>query len=101
MRTGAEISPFLRAKAACSKGATSSPGPTKPRSPPWTALALSSEISRASLAKSSPPFARLMTSSTFAFAAFSASLPPTGGTRTSTWATRRRFGSSNSAACSW
>jgi len=27
-------------------------------------------------------------------------LPPTGGTRTSTWATRRRFGCSNSAACS-
>src|SRR5262249_50545098 len=76
------------------------PGPTKPRSPPCTALALSSATSRASLPKSSPARARLITSATLAFAALSASLPPTGGTRTSTWATRRRRGSSNSEPCS-
>src|SRR5207253_6691548 len=67
---------------------------------PCPAVAVSSEISLASLPKSSPAFTRRMASAILALDLFSASLPPVGGTRTRMCAVLSRFGRSNSAPCS-
>jgi hypothetical protein len=99
--TTAETSPGLRAKAACSNSGGIWRRPKGLSSPPFPALAVSSDDCLARAAKSLPARTRASNASAFLrSSAFRAGAVPW-GTRTRMWLARTTSPESNTAGCDW